>query len=82
MQQFEFDLGIEVEAPPTHPSPMVRRYGLSAEPETCKTCKHLYRKEYQAGAYYKCKLQGNTNGAGTDIRLKWDACRRYEKVKE
>lgn len=83
MEQFEFDLDIEeIELPPDHPSPMVRKHGLSSERETCKTCKHLFRKEYRAGAYYKCRLLGDTNGDGTDIRLKWDACGRYEKVKE
>lgn len=80
MEQFELDLGVgKVKPPAKHPSPMVRKYGLSANDETCKTCKHLYRKEYQAGAYYKCELLGNTNGAGTDIRLKWDACGKYEE---
>lgn len=69
----------EIELPPIHPSPMVRKHGLSPGLATCKTCKHLFRKDYRAGAYYKCRLLGNTNGAGTDIRLKWSACGKYEE---
>lgn len=79
-EQFELDLGVgEIEPPAKHPSPMVRKYGLSDEAAKCKTCKHLFHKKYRAGSYYKCQLLGDTNGAGTDVRLKWDACGRYEK---
>lgn len=58
-------------------NPMVQAYGQK-EGFKCKTCKHLFRKSY-AGVYYKCKFRGDANGAGTDHRVNWPACNKYEE---
>lgn len=55
---------------------MYRLYGKK-ENEICGHCQHLFVKEY-AGKYFKCDLQKNTNGAGTDWRKRWKACGRFE----
>lgn len=49
--------------------------------ETCKTCRHSYCFTY-AKRYWKCDLVKPTSGAGTDIRLKWAACSRWERKPE
>lgn len=45
--------------------------------ETCGSCKNAYCFEY-AKRYWKCRLVKPTGGPGTDIRLKWAACARWE----
>ena len=51
------------------------------KPDTCGLCKHLYRKKFSS-TYFKCNLYGNTNGEGTDWRLHWTACGKFEQRKE
>lgn len=65
-------------APKGKQNPMLRRYGAGPDGKKCKTCRHLYCKEF-AGRYYKCDLRGDTNGAGTDHRVNWPACGRHEE---
>lgn len=48
----------------------------------CKDCDHLRKKEYHNKRYYKCKIVGYSNGAGTDIRLKWPACCEFKPSEE
>lgn len=59
-------------------NPMVRRHGRGPEGETCRSCRHLAAKQFNARRYYKCEWRGDTNGQGTDHRLKWHACRLFE----
>lgn len=59
-------------------NPCIALYGPDPMGRTCKTCKHLYLKQY-SGRYYKCDLRKNTNGPGTDHRVKWPACGKYER---
>jgi hypothetical protein len=80
-EQLELFPGIEIapikkeENPSANdPNPMVRSYG----PAKCKTCKHLFAKRWDK-TYNKCALRGNTNGAGTDHRVRWKACAKYEE---
>ncbi len=61
---------------PVSKNPMVTAYGPGPEGKRCKRCIHCYRKIY-AGVYYKCRLRGDTNGAGTDHRANWPACARF-----
>lgn len=49
--------------------------------QTCGSCKHSYCVEY-AKRYHKCRLVKATGGPGTDIRLKWAACSRWEAKPE
>jgi hypothetical protein len=64
------------------PNPLVRLFGKGPEGATCKTCHHAWLKDYHDKRYWKCELRPHTFGAGTDIRLKWDACARYEEEVE
>ncbi len=57
-----------------HPSPP----GTGPEGETCKSCAHCCYHKPSSKRYYKCELMKITFGAGTDIRLKDLACRRWE----
>lgn len=54
--------------------------GTGPEGETCKTCKHLYRRE-MAKTYLKCGLNQAawTGGGATDVRASDPPCRRWEK---
>ena len=43
----------------------------------CKTCAHLRRKKWDK-VYFKCDLNKDTNGPGTDWRVRWPACGKWE----
>lgn len=49
--------------------------------ETCKSCQHSYCRSF-AKNYWKCGLVPATGGPGSDIRLKWAACSRWEAKQE
>lgn len=57
-------------------NPMLAIYGAGPSDKHCAGCEHLFVK-FWAGKYYKCALRGNTNGAGTDHRVRWPACGKY-----
>lgn len=44
---------------------------------TCGTCRHFVRLSYHR-PYYKCDLTAITHGPGTDWRVRWPACGRWE----
>ncbi len=46
--------------------------------ETCGSCAHLIRQGWRSKTYFKCGLLPITHGAGSDIRVGWDACRVWE----
>lgn len=54
--------------------------GTGPQGETCKTCRHLYRRQY-AKTYLKCYLMRAhwTGGRGSDIKAGSPACRHWEK---
>jgi len=43
----------------------------------CGTCMHHFMKIYNR-RYHKCKLIGNTNGPGTDIRISY-VCNKWQR---
>lgn len=45
--------------------------------ETCGSCVHCYSPP-AFRTFYKCRLVKPTHGPGTDIRLKWAACARWQ----
>ena len=49
---------------------------LANNGETCGTCIHS-RKHWR---YWKCDLVEMTFGPGTDIRVSWPACVRFEPI--
>lgn len=51
--------------------------GSGPQGETCKTCIHAVCRTYSK-RYWKCDLVKATCGPGSDIRLKWAACSRWE----
>lgn len=55
--------------------------GTGPAGETCKTCKHLVRRQFSK-TYLKCGLMWRawTGGPGSDIRAKSPACRHWEKI--
>ena len=55
-------------------------YGVT-EGERCGTCRHLYSKHYDR-RYYKCGKARQSNGPGTDWRVSWQACGKWEKKEE
>ena len=58
------------------------KYSIGRGPKgmCCRDCDNLRRKEYHDKTYYKCFLIGDTNGTGTDIRLKWPACFYFKET--
>lgn len=46
--------------------------------QRCKTCVHLYGKAFSK-VYYKCKQFKDTSGPGTDWRINWQACGKWEE---
>lgn len=61
-------------------NPMVRQLGKGPAGRKCGECEHLFQKVFNRN-YYKCGLRANTNGAATDHRLKWHACRWFQEGK-
>jgi hypothetical protein len=55
------------------------RYGHGPEGEQCKDCVHCVAIRL-ANTYHKCELFGITGGPGTDWRLRFKACGRFEKA--
>lgn len=53
--------------------------GSGPEGETCRSCRHLVRREL-AKTYFKCALRRRTHGRATDVRAKDPACARWEKT--
>lgn len=55
--------------------------GTGPNGETCGSCKHHVVREYSK-RYHKCDLMRArwTGGAGTDIKVRAPACKRWEKA--
>lgn len=68
-----------VKPPKFKGNPCLQYYGPGPEGQTCKGCTHLYTHQPGANRYYKCNLRPLTSGPGTDHRVRWPACSRYEK---
>jgi hypothetical protein len=77
-----------VQAPPggtrdplvnTHPTgnPCVAVFGPGPAGATCAGCGHLHELQYSR-LVFKCDRRPITGGAGTDHRLRWPACAKYE----
>lgn len=59
--------------------PATGRHLLIATSETCGGCDHCILTHGGRRSYWKCDLVPSTNGAGTDIRKSWPACRWFER---
>jgi hypothetical protein len=58
-------------------NPCVALYGPDAQGRKCKSCAHLCYFE-QSSRWYKCDLRKFTHGPGSDHRVNWPACAKYE----
>jgi hypothetical protein len=76
----QLKLGVESAFIPNDPNPCVRLYGYGPEGERCKTCAKLWSHR-TARTYYKCELREFTRGPGSDHRVGWAACAKYERRK-
>ena len=77
MQQSLFDAGQLIPhslGQKACPSPV----GSGPPGETCRTCRHATKVGVHDYSYWKCGLIEQTRGTGTDIRLKWPACRKVQ----
>lgn len=62
----------------TRTNPCIPAFGPGPEGATCGECSHLFRRADTAGRYYKCDLRAVTGGPGSDHRVRWPACARFE----
>ena len=58
-------------------NPCVALYGAGPALKRCKTCAHLFAHR-QSRTWYKCDLRTFTHGPGSDHRVNWPACAKYE----
>ena len=61
------------------PNPVVRIYGFGPKGQKCKGCKKLYFRQHSK-RYYKCELRKETRGTGSDHRVNWPACSKFERA--
>ncbi len=56
--------------------------GTGPAGETCGSCRFHQRVGHHDQSYFKCGLVPHlhTHGPGSDIRLKWAACREWKAV--
>ena len=67
--------------PPTPPparktNPCVAVYGPGPPDKHCTDCTHLRRKQRDK-IYIKCDLRKFTNGPGTDHKVMWPTCAKF-----
>jgi hypothetical protein len=61
-------------------NPMVRAYRFGPDGKKCKACKFLLRDYYHNVTYRKCEKRGVTRGKGTDHKVSFDACSKFEEA--
>lgn len=62
---------------PLH-NPCLDVFGAGPDDARCTSCAHLELHNGGSQNYYKCNLWPITGGPGTDHRLNWPACAKYE----
>ena len=60
-------------------NPCIAKYGQGPVGKQCKECVHLIRVGGHARDYRKCDLRRITQGKGSDHKVSWPACGRFEK---
>lgn len=80
--QYQELLKLDAREIAAEPNPCRKAWGPGPAGKRCKHCLWLYSKIF-ANKYYKCKMRGlDTNGPGTDHRVNWLACGKFEDLKE
>ena len=61
-------------------NPCLALYGSGTPGQACRGCVHLrYRpRRNPAQRFWKCDLRRLTDGRGTDHKVSWPSCARYE----
>jgi len=62
------------------PNPCISVYGPGPDGARCKTCTHLDGHPGAGRIYWKCLLRAYSHGPGTDHRVNWPACGKWEEV--
>lgn len=70
---------IPIKKPIESENPMVRLYDRGPNGKKCKECKFLLRLYHHNKTYIKCEKRGVTHGKGTDYRVRWEACSKFEQ---
>jgi hypothetical protein len=64
-------------------NPMVIKYGPGPLDKRCKDCDCIgLGGTAHVGRYYKCRYRGNTSGPGTDHRVNWETCSKFNHHKK
>lgn len=71
---------IPIKKPIESDNPMVRAYDRGPEGKKCKECKFLIRDKYHDYTYRKCLKRGITRGKGTDHKVSFEACSKFEQA--
>lgn len=66
---------------PIMENPCVRLFGKGPEGATCKSCALLFCPGGTSKRYNKCKLRQVTHGPGSDHKVRWPACAKYDPTK-
>lgn len=61
-------------------NPLLLTFGRDPEGRKCKTCALLYYRQ-ASKRFYKCKLRKATHGPGSDHKVNWPACGKFEPAK-
>jgi hypothetical protein len=60
------------------PNPCIALYGPGPAGQTCQGCQQLAAIAVNK-TFYKCRLRKNTRGPGSDHRMRWPACAKFEQ---
>lgn len=64
--------------PKVEGNPCVALYGSDPAGRKCKACAHLCYFQ-QSARWYKCDLRKLTHGPGSDHRVNWPACAKFQE---
>ena len=73
-----FELPQPVDLLPDRIRQMHREHGVT-EGRTCGLCVHFRRRKWNKKVHFKCDIYGYSNSYGTDWRMRWPACGKWEK---
>lgn len=71
--------GNRIEQKPSSENPCVQLYGAGPESKTCRQCSQIAGIRGASKTFFKCKLRKATHGSGTDHKISWPACARFEQ---
>jgi hypothetical protein len=63
-------------------NPCIALNGTGPDGAICRTCVHCRYPKMRRTRYWKCDLRTLTHGRGTDHKVGWPACGRYEERTE